>query len=195
MKSRFLLLALLGLLLSLPVHAQSEGPDNALRQRLLQALGGGFDQQGREVDEDWIALRSPLIRKKIPARKERIDLLTTLYLEARRANLAPDLVFALVQVESNFEVRAISKAGALGLMQIMPFWLEELGRGNDDLFDMATNLRIGCTILRYYLDLEKGDMTRALARYNGSLGQKVYPDKVYSKLRRLLKGYATQAAS
>ena len=100
-----------------------------------------------------------------------------------RARLPPELVLALIQVESRFDRFAISSAGAQGLMQIMPFWLKQIGRPGDNLFKSTTNLRMGCTILRYYLDKEKGDMTRALARYNGSLGSHVYPNLVYSALR------------
>jgi soluble lytic murein transglycosylase-like protein len=85
-------------------------------------------------------------------------------------------------VESNFDRFAISSAGARGLMQVMPFWLDEIGRPDDDLFDIETNLRFGCTILRHYLDRERGDRVRALARYNGSLGQTWYPQRVFTAL-------------
>ncbi|MBT8132490.1 MAG: lytic transglycosylase domain-containing protein, partial [Gammaproteobacteria bacterium] len=99
-------------------------------------------------------------------------------------HLAPELVLAVNDVESNFDRFAISCAGALGLMQVMPFWLDEIGRPDDNLFHINTNLRMGCTILRYYLDRENGNLVRALARYNGSLGRRIYPDKVLEKLRR-----------
>ena len=92
------------------------------------------------------------------------------------------LVLALINVESNFDRFAISYAGARGLMQIMPFWLDEIGRPDDNLFHIKTNLRFGCTILRHYLDRERGDLTKALARYNGSVGRRVYPDKVMNRL-------------
>ena len=103
--------------------------------------------------------------------------------EARRNNLPPGLVLAVIQVESRFDRFAISRAGARGLMQVMPFWLEEIGRPQDNLFHIRTNLRLGCTILRYYLDAENGDMVRALARYNGSLGETWYPQRVFTALR------------
>ena len=103
--------------------------------------------------------------------------------EARRANLAPELVLAVIDVESNFDRFAISWAGARGLMQVMPFWLDEIGRPDDNLFHVHTNLRMGCTILRYYLDREKGDLVKALARYNGSTGRRVYSDKVLRRLQ------------
>lgn len=115
---------------------------------------------------------------------ERIRLLTRVHHEASRADLPPELVLAVIEVESNFDRYAISVAGAIGLMQIMPFWLDEIGRPNDNLLHMDTNLRYGCTILRYYLDKENGDLRRALGRYNGSLGKRKYPNKVIDKLSR-----------
>jgi soluble lytic murein transglycosylase-like protein len=95
--------------------------------------------------------------------------------EAKRVHLSPELVLAVIEVESNFNPFAISSAGARGLMQVMPFWLKQIGRPGDSLFRVHTNLRLGCTILRYYLDKEKGNLFHALARYNGSRGQRTYP--------------------
>jgi len=98
--------------------------------------------------------------------------------EASKAGLKPELVLALIHAESLFDRFAISSVGAQGMMQVMPFWKAELGRPQDNLTDNATNLRYGCTILSYYLNKENGDINRALARYNGSLGQNRYPAKV-----------------
>jgi len=100
----------------------------------------------------------------------------------RRADLPPELVLAVIEVESDFNHWAISATGAQGLMQVMPFWLKEIGRPNDNLFQPSTNLRLGCTILKYYLDMEKGRLGPALARYNGSHGKSEYPDKVFAAL-------------
>lgn len=108
----------------------------------------------------------------------RQTLLTRVYQEARLANLPPELVLALIQVESAFNPDAISSAGAIGLMQIMPFWVSELGLPIDDLTHPPRNLRYGCTILAHYLAIEQGDFSRALARYNGSLGETWYPERV-----------------
>ncbi|MFG6666422.1 transglycosylase SLT domain-containing protein [Halomonas sp. HNIBRBA4712] len=105
-------------------------------------------------------------------------LLERLYREARLAGLPPSLVLALIEVESAFIDDAVSSAGAVGLMQIMPFWVAELGLPIDDLTDPHRNLRYGCTILAHYLAVEGGDFTRALARYNGSLGKTWYPERV-----------------
>lgn len=127
---------------------------------------------------EWLTAMSARLEKRIPDRQYRIDLLRSVHYEATRAGLDPQLVLGLVQVESGFRKYAISSAGARGYMQVMPFWLRLIGRGDDSLFDMRTNLRYGCTILRHYLDIEKGDLYRALGRYNGSLGQPEYPTMV-----------------
>ena len=111
-----------------------------------------------------------------------LDILRVAHREALRAELPPELVLAVIDIESRFDKFAISHAGALGLMQIMPFWLDEIGRPNDNLFQVETNLRYGCAILKHYLDRENGDLTRALARYNGSLGKTWYPERVLEAL-------------
>ena len=126
----------------------------------------------------WLSEMSRRLEKRIPDRKTRVDFLRTVQYEASRAGLDPQLVLALIQVESNFRKYAVSNAGARGYMQVMPFWVEEIGTKGQDLFQLRTNLRYGCTILRYYLDVENGDLFRALGRYNGSLGQPDYPEQV-----------------
>ena len=113
-----------------------------------------------------------------------MEFLSLLHAEATLAEVPPELVLAVIEIESAFERFAISHAGALGLMQVMPFWLEEIGRPGDNLFNVQTNLRFGCTILKYYIDMEKGDLVRALARYNGSLGKTKYPYKVLDALHK-----------
>lgn len=127
----------------------------------------------------WLADMSRRLQKKIPAADARVSFLKSVHREALRAGLRPELVLAVIETESNFDRFAISSAGARGLMQIMPFWLERIGRPDDNLFDIDTNLRYGCTILRYYLNEEKGDRRRALARYNGSPGRNHYPARVF----------------
>ena len=104
--------------------------------------------------------------------------LYTVHYEAHRAGLDPQLVLALIEVESRFRKYAVSAAGARGYMQVMPFWTKEIGQPGSNLFSLRLNLRYGCIILRHYLDRESGDMTRALGRYNGSLGKPGYPEKV-----------------
>lgn len=127
---------------------------------------------------DWLAEMSKRLEKRIPNRDYRIDLLRSIHYEATRAGLDPHLVLGLIQVESAFRKYAVSSVGARGYMQVMPFWLKVIGRPDDNLFDLRTNLRYGCTILRHYLDIEKGDLFRALGRYNGSLGKAEYPNMV-----------------
>ncbi|WP_245710639.1 lytic transglycosylase domain-containing protein [Allopseudospirillum japonicum] len=115
---------------------------------------------------------------------QRLTLARRIRAEALRVRLSPELIFALIEVESAFQTEAISSAGAQGLMQVMPFWKQEIGRPQDNLFDLDTNLRYGCTILAYYLRLEEGDLTRALARYNGSRGKTWYPERVMRAFAR-----------
>lgn len=130
----------------------------------------------------WLTDMSHRLRKKVRDNALRIKLLKHIHYEASRAQLDPNLVLAVIDVESNFNPYAISSAGARGLMQVMPFWLKEIGKPGDSLFDIRTNLRYGCTILKHYLKKEKGNITRALARYNGSRGKYRYPKKVYHAL-------------
>ena len=127
---------------------------------------------------DWLGEMSRRLEKRIPNREYRIDLLRSVHYEATRAGLDPQLVLGLIQVESGFRKYAVSSVGARGYMQVMPFWIKVIGRPEDSLFDLRTNLRYGCTILRHYLDIEKGDLFRALGRYNGSLGKPEYPNMV-----------------
>ena len=127
---------------------------------------------------DWLTEMSGRLEKRIVNRESRLEFLRAVHYEATRAGLDPQLVLGLIQVESGFKKYAVSSAGARGFMQVMPFWLKVIGRSDDNLFHLRTNLRYGCTILRHYLDIEKGDLYRALGRYNGSLGQPEYPNMV-----------------
>lgn len=128
--------------------------------------------------KEWIAKNEVFLKKTIPDAEDRATLLTTIHYEAVRAGLDPQLVLGLIWVESGFKKYAVSSVGARGFMQVMPFWTNSIGHPNQDLFYLRTNLRYGCTILRYYLDMEKGNLFRALGRYNGSLGKPEYPNAV-----------------
>ena len=132
----------------------------------------------------WLSAMSRRLAKKMPARVAREEFLVTAHYEAKRAGLDPQLVLGLIQVESNFRKYAVSRAGARGYMQVMPFWVGLIGGANHNLFHIRTNLRFGCVILRHYLDMEKGDLFRALGRYNGSLGQAEYPNLVVRAWQR-----------
>ncbi len=129
----------------------------------------------------WLISMSRRLEKYIPDLLEREAFLRTVYYEATRAGLDPQLVLSVIQVESGFKKYAVSHAGARGYMQVMPFWVGVIGHQDHNLFHLRINLRYGCTILRHYLDKEKGDYFRALGRYNGSLGAASYPQLVFNK--------------
>jgi soluble lytic murein transglycosylase-like protein len=135
---------------------------------------------------DWLsAMSAHLPRRWKPGYQQRVEFLRTVRYEAQRAGLDPHLVLGLIEVESGFRRHAISSAGARGYMQVMPFWTGVIGDSDPSrLFDMRANLRYGCTILRHYLDIERGDLFRALGRYNGSLGRPEYPNIVLSAWKR-----------
>ncbi len=143
-----------------------------------------------DVDErvafiEWLGAMSERLKPKKSDYRTRIEFLRTLDYECARAGLDRQMVLGLIQVESNFRKYAISPAGARGYMQVMPFWTRLIGDGDArKLFDMRTNLRYGCVILRHYLDIEQGDLFRALGRYNGSLGRPEYPNAVLAAWQR-----------
>ncbi len=178
-----LVLLVAGLCCLRAVAATTKPPNEELRHLLRAAVLGADSFQDRFEAQVWLMDMSTRLTKRLPDAKERVEFLRLLHGEATRADLEPELVLAVVDVESNFDRFAISRVGARGLMQIMPFWREEIGRPDDNLFQMRTNLRYGCTILRYYLNAEKGNLARALARYNGSAGRLEYPNRVFKALR------------
>lgn len=131
----------------------------------------------------WLEQMDKQLKKYVNFAYERHNILLNLQYEASRAGLDPQLILGLIEVESRFRRYAISAAGARGLMQVMPFWVRQIGEPWHNLFDMRTNLRYGCTILRHYLDIEHGNLFRALGRYNGSLGRTNYPNAVIRAAR------------
>ena len=132
----------------------------------------------------WLDEMSQRLEKRIPDRVYREDFLRSVHYEATRAGLDPQLVLGLIQVESGFKKYAFSRVGARGYMQVMPFWVTSIGSPEQNLFHLRLNLRYGCTILRHYLDIEHGDLYRALGRYNGSLGKPQYPTLVVGAWRK-----------
>ena len=141
-------------------------------------------QFGATLDaQRWLADMDARLAPRMPDRKQRLQLLRTVPYEATRARLDPQLVLGVIEVESGFRKYAVSKAGARGFMQVMPFWVPLIGRPEHNLFHLRTNLAYGCMILRHYLDLEAGDYFRALGRYNGSLGRPEYPNQVLAAWR------------
>lgn len=163
-------------------QAQVLEPDPGVRAALMDAVSEADSFEHPFDAEVWLLDMSTRLAAYDAADDDGLDILRVAHREARRAELPPELVLAVIDIESRFDKFAISHAGALGLMQIMPFWLAEIGRPNDNLFQVETNLRYGCAILKHYLDRENGDLTRALARYNGSLGKTWYPERVLEAL-------------
>lgn len=175
---------LTGLLYTQATQATQSKADPELRQRLMSAVTHSTSFNDRFSAEVWLMDMSQRLTHRLPNTRQRLDFLRLVHQEATRADLHPELVLAVIEVESNFNRWAISHAGAQGLMQVMPFWLKEIGRPGDNLLHPATNLRLGCTILKYYLDMEQGRLRPALARYNGSLGKRKYPDKIFNALNK-----------
>ena len=135
----------------------------------------------------WYKLMEPRMRPIVADQSERLDILKQVYCETHRvgqARLPPGLVMAVIAVESRFDRWAVSSSGAVGLMQVMPFWPEQLGMRRYELVHIGPNISMGCAILRFYLQYERNDVRKALARYNGSIGRRDYPDKVISQWTR-----------
>jgi soluble lytic murein transglycosylase-like protein len=188
--------ALLGALASPAIAGAQieEQLSDAVRTGMCKALGEQPETErlhGRQPDVlAWLNEMSPRLAPRMPDPRDRIALLTTVHYESTRAGLDPQLVLGLIQHESGFKKYAVSIAGAQGYMQVMPFWLKQLGgcmeqfKGSSPLFDTKTNIRFGTVILRHYLvDIESGDLYRALGRYNGSLGHADYPAAVMAATR------------
>ena len=154
---------------------------------LIQALKQStHDTVTKTTDLDhlvWLSNMSEKITQRVPNAFYRIRLLETIHREAALVGLDPQLVLAVIDIESNFNRYALSHVGAQGLMQVMPFWKKELGKSSDNLFNPQVNIRYGCAILRHYMD-KYSDPVDALAAYNGSLGKEKYPNKVYGRLNR-----------
>lgn len=159
----------------MPRDAQERADMRLFLQDAVNKSDSFADRFDAEV---WLLDMSTRLSRYLPDPEERLDLLRAIHREARRAHLKPDLVLALIQVESRFDRFAVSRAGAQGLMQVMPFWKNELGHPSDNLTENNTNLRYGCQILRYYMEREGGNWRTALARYNGSYGKDWYPARV-----------------
>ena len=170
-----LLLAPTGFANTSPDHStERQAVDDALRAQLQRAIAASDSFVDRYDAEVWLTAMSYKLKRYIKDPAERLLILRSVHREATRADLEPELVLAVIQIESAFDPYAVSRVGAQGMMQVMPFWKAEIGRLEDNLIDLQTNLRYGCTILKYYLDKEKGRVAPALARYNGSYGSYKY---------------------
>jgi soluble lytic murein transglycosylase-like protein len=175
------------LLLALPPAAfagaqRYEPLADSVRQRLSSQVSdkapATIHFQSAADAQRWLSDMDTRLERRLPDRKQRLELLRTVHYEALRARLDPQLVLGIIEVESGFRKYAVSSAGARGYMQVMPFWIAMIGQPKHNLFHLRTNLAYGCAILRHYLDLENGDYFRALGRYNGSLGRAEYPNLV-----------------
>ena len=170
-------------------HARAGGMprDDQERAEMRIFLKAAIDKSDSFADrfdaEVWLLDMSTRLARFMPNTEERLDLLRAIHREAKRAQLKPDLVLALIQIESKFDRYAVSRVGAQGLMQVMPFWKNDIGHPDDNLTDVATNLRYGCQILKYYMQKENGSWMQALARYNGSYGKLWYPSLVMDAWR------------
>ncbi len=166
------------ILLAISGASVAKEADSALLDKLKLATNevSGFDNQYDA--QVWLVAKDRPLARIIKDPSQRLALLKLIHSEARRADLKPEIVLALIEVESAFDSYAVSSAGAQGIMQVMPFWKKELGRPEDNLINPQTNLRYGCTILKHYLDREQGRLADALARYNGSYGQYWYAERV-----------------
>lgn len=180
--------ALLG---ALPAHAgnqREEALSANMRASLQRALADtavtrtAFKNVADEAA--WLKEMSRRLAKRMPDEAERMEFLTTLHWEASRAGVDPQLMLGLIQVESGFRKYAVSPVGARGYTQVMPFWVRTIGSPDHNLFHLRTNLRYGAIILRHYIDIERGDLYRALGRYNGSLGRPEYPTLVVNAWKR-----------
>lgn len=174
------------LLLSLQVTAQPDNPEEyaALRDFLENTIADADSFEDRYDAEVWLVDMSERLARYVKDPEHRLRLLKQIHAAATRANVPPELVLAVIEVESHFDRFAISRVGAQGMMQVMPFWKDEIGRPEDNLTLNVTNFQYGCRILQFYLQREKGDLHKGLARYNGSVGRRIYSDKVHRAWRK-----------
>jgi soluble lytic murein transglycosylase-like protein len=173
--------AFLGALLTVGVASADQQQDPELKAVVQRAIGEAECFTDHYDSAVWYTLMEPRLRRIVKERDERLDILKQVYCETHRAGqtrLPPGLVMGVIEVESRFDRYAVSSAAAVGLMQVMPFWPERLGMRRYELVHIAQNIHMGCAILRFYLDYEHNDVRKALARYNGSIGRRDYPDKV-----------------
>ena len=171
------------LMLVLSQTALAQPQDDAERAELRSFLDATINSadsfQDRYDAEVWLVDMSNRLTRFVDAPEHRLELLRQIHAAASRAELPPELVLSVIEVESHFDRFAISRVGAQGMMQVMPFWKDEIGRPDDNLTQNKTNFEYGCRILQFYLQREKGQLHKALARYNGSVGSRKYSNKVY----------------
>lgn len=177
-------IAAAALLLIADCEAKPRDIDPALLTKLVERMAEPYDDTDRFDAEVWLMISDQRLKRYEKDAAVRLEILATVYREALHHGLSPDLVLAVIQIESAFNRFAVSRVGAQGYMQIMPFWRLEIGRPQDSLIDTQTNIRYGTAILAHYLEVADGDLVDALGRYNGSRGRLKYPEKVLSAWRK-----------
>ena len=166
------------------VQAKPRDIDPELLQALVKRMSEPYESTDEFDAQVWLMVSDRRLSRYIPTSEERLEVLQKVYQEAHHHGLDPDLVLAVMHIESHFNRYAISRVGAQGLMQVMPFWRLEIGRPQDNLTDTQTNIRYGTAILAHYLSVANGDLVDALGRYNGSRGRLKYPEKVVAAWRK-----------
>ena len=175
---------------STPLHASAQN-DPELRGVVAEAISSAQCFPDKFDSAVWFTMMEPKLRRIVKDSAERLQILSTAFCEAHRPGeqrLPPGLIMAVIDVESRFNRWAVSSAGAVGLMQVMPFWPAELGMRRHQLVQVESNIRMGSAILRHYLKRERNDVRKALARYNGSIGKREYPDLVVGRWTRNWNG-------
>jgi len=181
---RFVFTAAMLVVPALGLASATERPDEETRLLLKDTIEKANSFKDRFEAEVWLVDMDKRLSRYVEDPEERLKILHLVHTESYRFELKPEMVLAVMHVESLFDRYAVSRVGAQGLMQVMPFWKEEIGTNNDNLTDVATNIRYGCAILKTYLKREQGNMMRALARYNGSVGKTWYPERVFNAWER-----------
>lgn len=164
--------------------------------RASDSLSLALYQSARDADSfasraeayRWLERMSRRLRYQVSNPFYRCELLRLIHREATRVGLTPELVMGVIQIESSFNRYAVSNRGARGLMQLMPFWIKEIGHPTDDLFNPATNLRYGCLVLRNYLKRSKGELDLALRMYHGSIEEAQYAHRVLDAMQSFKVG-------
>lgn len=184
-RSAIYTLLLLGVSTSAFATVYSQSYDQLNDAALKQFLSDSFSRQAKESEgfdkydaEVWLESSLSAMERFNVSKQEALQILQAVYVESKYNDLPPDLVLSVIEIESHFKRFAVSRVGAQGLMQVMPFWKNEIGRPQDNLMEIKINIRYGCKILAYYLDIAQENWSEALARYNGSYGRTVYSEKV-----------------
>jgi soluble lytic murein transglycosylase-like protein len=181
-----LLLALAGGGLVPPARADQQR-DPGLGPVVQRAIAQAHCFADRFDAAVWYTLMAPRLARFVPKPAQRLKILQQVYCathQAGESKLPPGLVMAVMEVESGFNRWAVSPSGAVGLMQVMPFWPEKLGMKRYQLVHVSPNIRMGCAILRFYLQHTHNDVRLALEKYNGSVGHPEYPDRVLTDWER-----------